>query len=66
MSRIPFVVFTLVATAASAADRRVPFWPDAVPEAIHAFVDGQAFFDEFVAASAIMPSAAAWAATRVS
>ncbi len=42
MSRIPFVVFTLVATAASAADRRVPFWPDAVPEAIHASVDGQA------------------------
>ncbi|HEU5249078.1 MAG TPA: DUF4910 domain-containing protein [Thermoanaerobaculia bacterium] len=30
------------AAAVSAQDRRIPFWPDAVPAAIHAEVDGQA------------------------
>jgi hypothetical protein len=30
----------LVAGAAAAQDRAIPFWPDAVPAAIHAEVDG--------------------------
>ncbi len=46
MSRMRFAVFTLVAamavTVVAAPERRIPFWPDAVPEAIHAAVDGQA------------------------
>ncbi len=42
MSRIPVIVFMFAAAAANAAERRIPFWPDAVPEAIHAAVDGQA------------------------
>jgi len=32
----------MAATVFAAPQRRVPFWPDAVPEAIHAAVDGQA------------------------
>ncbi len=42
MPRIPVIVCLLAATAATAAERRIPFWPDAVPSAIHAAVDGQA------------------------
>lgn len=38
----PALVSALTATAVAAQERRVPFWPDAVPEAIHASVDGQA------------------------
>jgi aminopeptidase YwaD len=36
------VAVALLAGAASAAERQVPFWDDAVPEALHAAVDGQA------------------------
>lgn len=32
----------LLAAVADAAERHIPFWPDAVPAAIHAAVDGQA------------------------
>ncbi len=42
MSRLALIAFTLAATVSSAAERKIPFWPDAVPEAIHAAVDGQA------------------------
>ena len=43
MSKHPLLVVLLSALAtASAAERRIPFWPDAIPEAIHAAVDGQA------------------------
>ena len=35
-------VFLAVATAASAEPRQIPFWPDAVPAAIRAQVDGRA------------------------
>ncbi len=42
MPRIPVIAFSLAATAAAAAERRIPFWPDAVPRAIHAAVDGGA------------------------
>ena len=45
MSRIPLVLclpFLIVAAISDAAERSVPFWPDAVPSAIHAVVDGQA------------------------
>jgi hypothetical protein len=38
---LPFA-FLLAAAAASAQDRAIPFWPDAVPAAIHAEVDGVA------------------------
>jgi hypothetical protein len=31
----------LLAGAAAGEDRAIPFWPDAVPAAIHAEVDGQ-------------------------
>ncbi|MEO8359108.1 MAG: DUF4910 domain-containing protein [Vicinamibacteria bacterium] len=36
------VSFLLTAGAVGAADRKIPFWPDEVPRAIHAAVDGQA------------------------
>jgi len=37
------LAFALIASVpAVAAERKVPFWPDAVPEAIHAAVDGGA------------------------
>lgn len=44
MFRLTPIAFVLALAPAVvlAADRRVPFWPDAVPEAIHAAVDGQA------------------------
>ena len=42
LSRVPVFAFVLIAPIASAADRHIPFWPDAVPAAIHAAVDGQA------------------------
>jgi len=44
MRRLPVLAAALAfaATASPAAKRRVPFWPDAVPEAIHASADGQA------------------------
>jgi aminopeptidase YwaD len=43
LSKLPLLAVLLSAlAAASAAERRIPFWPDAVPEAIHAAVDGQA------------------------
>ena len=42
MFRMSVIVSMLAASAVSAADRRIPFWPNAVPEAIHAAVDGQA------------------------
>ena len=32
----------LLVSAASAEDRAIPFWPDAVPAAIHAEIDGVA------------------------
>jgi hypothetical protein len=35
-------ILTTATTTAHAAPRRIPFWPDAVPEAIHAAVDGGA------------------------
>lgn len=45
MSRLPLptaLLPLLLAATAGAADRHIPFWPDNVPEAIHAAVDGQA------------------------
>lgn len=42
MSRCPLPVLIFAAATAGAAERRIPFWPDAVPGAIHAAVDGQA------------------------
>ncbi|MBX7183921.1 MAG: DUF4910 domain-containing protein [Vicinamibacteria bacterium] len=39
---VPTLAAALAAAAVPAQERRVPFWPDAVPEAIHAAVDGQA------------------------
>ena len=42
MSKLPPLFALLLAATAGAADRRIPFWPDSVPEAIHAAVDGQA------------------------
>jgi aminopeptidase YwaD len=41
LSRLPLLALLLAATA-GAADRQIPFWPDTVPDAIHAAVDGQA------------------------
>lgn len=40
MSRVVPLFLLCAAPAALAADRAVPFWPDAVPEAIHRAVDG--------------------------
>ena len=42
MSRYLSVALLLAASAAAASERQVPFWPDAVPAAIHAAVDGNA------------------------
>ena len=43
MSKLPSLLAILLATStAGAAERHIPFWPDAVPAAIHAEVDGQA------------------------
>ncbi|MES2128511.1 MAG: DUF4910 domain-containing protein [Pseudomonadota bacterium] len=42
MSRYLPAVLLLAASAAFASDRQIPFWPDAVPAAIHATVDGNA------------------------
>ena len=45
MSRIPLVFslpFFILAGISDAAERKVPFWPDSIPSAIHAEVDGQA------------------------
>jgi aminopeptidase YwaD len=39
-TNVAVFVLGLAATAAGAQPRRVPFWPNAVPEAIHAAVDG--------------------------
>ena len=35
-------MLVLASSTVTAQDRRIPFWPDAVPAAIHAQVDGQA------------------------
>jgi hypothetical protein len=35
------LALVLVASSASAAERAIPFWPDAVPAAIHSAIDGQ-------------------------
>jgi hypothetical protein len=40
--RLTVAVTLLAAAPAIAAERKIPFWPDAVPEAIHAAVDGGA------------------------
>jgi hypothetical protein len=40
LSSLLLILFA--ASAARAAERTIPFWPDAVPAAIHAEVDGQA------------------------
>ena len=40
MSKLPPLLAILLATSTGAAERHIPFWPDAVPEAIHAAVDG--------------------------
>jgi aminopeptidase YwaD len=43
LSKLPSLLALLfAASAAAAAERHIPFWPDAVPAAIHAEVDGQA------------------------
>lgn len=43
MSKLPSLLALLfTVSAAGAAERNIPFWPDAVPAAIHAQVDGQA------------------------
>ncbi|MYM70308.1 DUF4910 domain-containing protein [Pseudoduganella sp. FT55W] len=43
MSKLPLLIAALfAAAAATAAERNIPFWPNAVPDAIHAAVDGQA------------------------
>ncbi|NGZ88403.1 DUF4910 domain-containing protein [Duganella aceris] len=43
MSKLTSLLIVLFAAAAAdAAERRIPFWPDAVPAAIQAEVDGQA------------------------
>ncbi|MFA9216114.1 MAG: DUF4910 domain-containing protein [Sphingomonadaceae bacterium] len=43
MSKLPLFAAVLAACCGNAAAQRaIPFWPDAVPEAIHAAVDGQA------------------------
>lgn len=45
MSRLPLtycIPFILISSIASASERAVPFWPDTVPAALHAAVDGQA------------------------
>lgn len=41
----PLLAILLTTASAGAAERRIPFWPDAVPEAIHAAVDGQAVLE---------------------
>ena len=43
LSKFSSLLLLMFATsAAGAAERNIPFWPDAVPAAIHAEVDGQA------------------------
>jgi aminopeptidase YwaD len=42
LSKLPPLLAIFLATSCAAAERHIPFWPDAVPEAIHAAVDGQA------------------------
>ena len=42
MSKLPLLAVLFAATSAMAAERHIAFWPNAVPEAIHANVDGQA------------------------
>jgi hypothetical protein len=42
LTKLPLLAILLAAFSANAVERHVPFWPDAVPEAIHAAVDGQA------------------------
>lgn len=44
MPKLPMLAALLsaLACAHAAAERQLPFWPDAVPDAIHAAVDGQA------------------------
>ncbi|MRW94481.1 DUF4910 domain-containing protein [Duganella sp. FT80W] len=39
---IVLLLSAAITTMAAAAERHIPFWPDAIPEAIHANVDGQA------------------------
>lgn len=39
---MPMVAVLFAASTAGAAERQIAFWPDAVPAAIHAEVDGQA------------------------
>ena len=39
---IPLVIATSLSSTSNASERKVSFWPDAVPSAIHAAVDGQA------------------------
>jgi aminopeptidase YwaD len=39
---LPYFLVLLAATSLFAQDRAIPFWPDAVPSAIHAEVDGVA------------------------
>jgi len=42
LTKLPLFAVLLAAFGANAVERHIPFWPDAVPEAIHAAVDGQA------------------------
>ena len=42
MTKLPLLAILLASFSANAVERHIPFWPDAVPEAIHAAVDGQA------------------------
>ncbi|SHN37150.1 Peptidase family M28 [Duganella sacchari] len=42
MSKLPLLALLFAAASAMAAERHIAFWPNAVPEAIHANVDGQA------------------------
>jgi aminopeptidase YwaD len=41
LPKIDVLALVLVASSVDAAERAIPFWPDAVPEAIHAAIDGQ-------------------------
>ncbi|MES2153095.1 MAG: DUF4910 domain-containing protein [Pseudomonadota bacterium] len=51
MSRFVLIAIALAAASVAAAERHIPFWPDAVPAAIHASVDGQAALESVRALS---------------
>jgi len=42
LTKLPLLAVLIAAVSANATERHIPFWPDAVPDTIHAAVDGQA------------------------